>query len=193
MKTILNQSVDRRSMLAGNASIVPLALPGFAGRQALTLLLLGILACLAPRAAVASDPIGVYALVEKVVLEPGDTAPERIQVWGAFAVAHKSGYEYKKAEPGYLYYKLDPARASQCQKEWSDLKSVAGTGQIVSFGSRYSENGKVRAKEAKLENADLYPPGIGVVKLKDRDYGPINDLVKFRKVAKKESSPPAAK
>jgi hypothetical protein len=35
----------------------------------------------------ASDPVGVYALVEKVVLEPNEKAPERIQIWGAFSLA----------------------------------------------------------------------------------------------------------
>ena len=36
---------------------------------------------------VASGPIGVYGIVEKVVFEPSASAPERIQVWGAFAYA----------------------------------------------------------------------------------------------------------
>src|SRR5262245_32232762 len=32
-----------------------------------------------------SDPTGIYARVDKVVLEPNATTPERIQIWGAFA------------------------------------------------------------------------------------------------------------
>src|SRR6059036_1850645 len=56
--------------------------------------------------ALASDPVGVYAVVDKVVLEPSEANPERIQVWGAFAIAEGYGYTYKKAERGYLYYKL---------------------------------------------------------------------------------------
>ena len=32
----------------------------------------------------ASDPVGIYAVVKKVVFEPNETAPERIQIWGAF-------------------------------------------------------------------------------------------------------------
>jgi hypothetical protein len=38
-------------------------------------------------AARASDPTGIYAFVDRVVFEPSDTAPERIQVWGGFALA----------------------------------------------------------------------------------------------------------
>lgn len=33
----------------------------------------------------ASGPVGIYGIVERVVLEPNETAPERIQVWGVFA------------------------------------------------------------------------------------------------------------
>src|SRR2546425_11310795 len=58
--------------------------------------------------ALASDPVGIYALVEKVVLEPNQANPERIQLWGAFAIAEGYGYTYKNAERGYLYYKLNP-------------------------------------------------------------------------------------
>ncbi len=32
----------------------------------------------------ASGPIGVYGIVEKVVFEPNDKNPERVQVFGAF-------------------------------------------------------------------------------------------------------------
>ena len=37
----------------------------------------------------ASDPVGVYAVVEKIVLEPSDAAPQRIQIWGAFSLAEQ--------------------------------------------------------------------------------------------------------
>ena len=35
----------------------------------------------------ASDFVGVYAVVEKIVLEPSDAAPQRVQIWGAFALS----------------------------------------------------------------------------------------------------------
>ena len=34
----------------------------------------------------ASGPVGIYGIVERVVFEPSEQAPERIQVWGAFAI-----------------------------------------------------------------------------------------------------------
>src|SRR6185295_1378079 len=103
----------------------------------------------------ASDPVGIYALVDKVVFEPNETNPERIQVWGAFAIAEGYGYTYKSAERGYLYYKVNSEKSTACRNEWSDLKSVAGTGQIVAFGSRYGEKGTLRKKDSKAENPDL--------------------------------------
>src|SRR5262245_40679557 len=42
----------------------------------------------------ASDPIGIYAFVDKVVFEPNADKPERIQVWGGFALAEGYGYTY---------------------------------------------------------------------------------------------------
>src|SRR5437899_4725364 len=35
---------------------------------------------------IASGPVGIYAIIEKVIFEPNEQAPERIQIWGAFAV-----------------------------------------------------------------------------------------------------------
>jgi len=129
----------------------------------------------------ASDPVGIYALVDKVVLEPNTTNPERIQIWGAFAVAEGSGYTYKSAERGYLYYKSNPENPTACRNEWNDLKSVAGTGQIVAFGSRYGEKGALRKKETKPGNPDLYPVAMGMTKVKEeKDYEPIKQLAKLR-------------
>lgn len=33
----------------------------------------------------ASGPVGVYGIIERVVLEPNDASPQRVQVWGVFA------------------------------------------------------------------------------------------------------------
>jgi len=137
--------------------------------------------------ALASDPVGVYAVVDKVVLEPSEANPERIQVWGAFAIAEGYGYTYKKAERGYLYYKLNPDKSVACRNEWADLKAVAGTGQIVAFGSRYGEKGALRKQEAKPENPDVYPIAMGLTKVKEeKDYEPLKQLARLR-----ESKAPA--
>src|SRR5436190_5670034 len=134
--------------------------------------------------ALASDPVGIYALVDKVVLEPNETNPERIQIRGAFAIAEGYGYTYKIAERGYLYFKANSEKPTACRNEWSDLKAVAGTGQIVAFGSRYVEKGKLRKKETKAENPDVYPVAMGLTKVKERDdYEPLKQLAKLRDAA----------
>lgn len=126
--------------------------------------------------AFASDPVGVYAFVDKIVLEPNDTAPERVQIWGGFTLAQGSGETYGPAQRGYLYFKLKPDKESICRNEWADLKSIAGTGKIVAFGMRYSSNGVLRKAEARPENPDVYPVGFGVQKLAVKDYKPVNEL-----------------
>jgi len=128
----------------------------------------------------ASDPVGIYALVNKVVLEPNDTAPERIQILGAFAIAEGSGDKYKTAERGYLYFKINPEKAQLCRNEWMDLKAVAGTGQIVSFASRYQQKGTLHQPRSKPQDPDVYPLAFGLHKVRpESDYPPIKQLLKF--------------
>src|SRR6516162_7268838 len=93
-------------------------------------------------AATASDLIGVYALVDKVVLEPNDSAPERIQIWGTFMLADGNrGDALLPPQRGYMYFTLPPigpgtaSQQSATKAEWNDLKKIAGTGQPVGFGS----------------------------------------------------------
>ena len=136
----------------------------------------------AASAARASDPTGIYAFVDRVVFEPSETAPERVQVWGGFALAKTENRDdYHNAERGYLYFKLRPGDEDICKKEWADLKSVAGTGQIVAFGSR-PENKAItlRKADAKAEKPDVYPKGWGMYKVKPRNYAPINQLIKLQ-------------
>jgi hypothetical protein len=93
----------------------------------------------------ASGPLGIYGIVERVVFEPNEQAPERIQLWGAFAYVDGTPGESLTISPvrrGYLYFRLPGesdgrVTAEQLQaikREWADLKAVAGTGQAVGFG-----------------------------------------------------------
>jgi hypothetical protein len=127
-----------------------------------------------------SDRIGVYARVDKVVLEPDATAPERIQIQGAFAIARKDDRDtYEPAQRGYLYFYCKPDQKEICRKEWADLKAIAGTGQIVGFGSRYNKlRSSVRKVEDKAANPDEYPVNFGLVKIGSQhsDYAPIREL-----------------
>jgi hypothetical protein len=129
----------------------------------------------------ASDPVGVYAIVEKVVFEPNDTSPQRVQVWGAFAVAKKTNpNDYEPAQRGYLYYTLTPGKEELCKREWNDLKSVAGTGQPVAFGVRWAAKDRLRKAADKPESPDVYTIGSGVVKIgsEHRLYNELKDAIR---------------
>jgi hypothetical protein len=156
------------------------------GCQRKLLLALALLAGMALPAA-ASDPVGIYAFVDKVVFEPSDAAPERAQVWGGFALAQGPGEAYEAARRGYMYFKLRPDQDEVSRKEWADLKAIAGTGQIVAFGSRHDAKGTVRQPNAKPENPDPHPKGWGLTKVRVRDYSPLNQLVALQKKADAKS------
>ena len=127
----------------------------------------------------ASDPVGIYALVEKVVTEPSEGTPQRVTVWGVFALAEgRSGDEYAEPVYGYLHYSADE-KPDAARREWADLKSVAGTGQAVAFGSRYKEKGRVRTATEKPGTPDAYPVAMGVTKLRRDHYGPVRILLEM--------------
>ena len=140
----------------------------------------------------ASDPVGIYAIVEKVIFEPSEAAPQRVQIWGAFAFADTSkGDSYTKPQVGYLYYSLPAGNEAVARKEWADLKSVAGTGQGVAFGRRYSAHGKVRPDSEKPASPESYlqdSSSFGVVKVNPVSgyQGNMTDIVAELKAALKK-------
>ena len=93
----------------------------------------------------ASGFLGFYGIVEKVIFEPNEQEPERVQVWGAFAYVDGSAGQsltVSTAKKGYLYFRLQRADEGAVARwlkiirtEWNDLKAVAGTGQGVGFGA----------------------------------------------------------
>jgi hypothetical protein len=147
-------------------------------RVVLPCLFVGAL-CVGAASARASDPVGIYAAVERVVLAPSETAPERVQVWGVFALADRSHPDnYHEPVYGYLYYNADE-KPDLARREWADLKGVAGTGQAVAFGSRYKDKGRVRKATEKPAAPDAYPVAMGVTKVRRPDYGPVRTLTEI--------------
>ena len=91
----------------------------------------------------ASDPIGIYGVVDKVVFEPNESNPSAVQIWGAFALAvprspngvrnvpagsfgsEQGGDLYSSIQKGYLYYSCPASKQTACANEWSDLKMSA--------------------------------------------------------------------
>jgi len=137
-----------------------------------------VLSLLALRTDAVSIPIGVFARVDKVVFEPNAAAPERVQIWGAFALAAKEdGNSYQPVQRGYLYFSLKAGKEDLCRKEWKDLSSIAGTDQIIGFGQRYQPT-RLRKATDKPTDPDVYPVGFGLTRISDRnsDYPPIREL-----------------
>jgi hypothetical protein len=128
----------------------------------------------------ASDMVGVYAVIEKVVLEPDESAPQRVQIWGAFALSdQKSGSNYGPAQRGYLYYSCPAGQDTVCRKEWADLKVVAGKDTGVGFGARYKETGRIRKADEKPASPDVYPIERGVMRLSaGHESLPVIDRIK---------------
>src|SRR3954465_1489164 len=134
-----------------------------------------LIVCLFTTKSFASDPIGIYAVIDRVVLEPSDAQPQRIQIHGAFCFAMRQfGDEYAPPVRGYLYSQPPPEKADVAKAEWADMKKIAGTHQIIAFGSRYQKFGTLRhgadptaapnASEKQLADLqpDPYPLGFGL-------------------------------
>ena len=140
------------------------------------LLVLGVCATFA----YASDPMAVYARVDKVVLEPNTDSPQAIQIWGVFALAKPDDRnDYLAPARGYLYFTLKDNRRATLA-EWTDLKSVAGSGQVVAFGSRYELKPRVRQVNEKPDTPDPYVVSMGLAKAREgSDNPPVRALLAF--------------
>ena len=118
--------------------------------------------------ATASGPVGVYALVDKVAFEPDSGNPERIRISGVFIVAKETPDNstlYAAPQRGYLYLALPKSNEELARREWADLKSIAGTHQVVGLGSSWGTKVRVRKTEEDLTSPGAYPMGNGLIKI----------------------------
>ena len=114
----------------------------------------------------ASGPAGCYAIVDRIVMEPNESAPKRIQVWGMFSLADgRSGNAYLAPQAGYMYFELQPNQNQQTLAEWADLKKVAGTEAVIAFAERSQWNGRIRKTSDKVESPDAYPVFNGITRV----------------------------
>jgi hypothetical protein len=128
----------------------------------------------------ASDFAGAYARIDKVVMEPNAESPERVQVWGVFALADPANpNQFLAPARGYLYYKLD-RNPQAARNEWNDLKQVAGSKEIVAFGMR-GLRPRLRKSGEEAANPDPYGTNVGVQKVSGKtDYAPIRALLDYK-------------
>ena len=121
-----------------------------------------------PGVAHASGPIGVYALVEKVTFEPNADKPERIRISGVFITTEETpdnSTVYLAPQRGYLYFRLPKGNEELARREWVDLKSVAGTRQVLGLGSSWITKVHVWKTDTAAITPEDYPMGNGLVKI----------------------------
>jgi len=129
----------------------------------------------------ATQPTGILALVERVVLEPAGDRPTRVQVWGAFSIAAEENGKFQAPARGYLYFQAPAGKEEAARKEWADLKRLAQSGKCAAFGNRWQQEVKLRKLEAKPEKPDEYPMSIGVREMAAKsDYPPVVALARLR-------------
>lgn len=132
--------------------------------------------CLVPLAG-ASDPVGVYAVLERVEFEPNAAQPERVRLFGWFALSDVSSREYKEPQHGWLCYSLPADKKDLCRREWKDMEDVAGSGKCLAFGIRRRELGKVAESKDKLSPVEYTVAGGLFAIRSDTEYEVIKNLV----------------
>jgi hypothetical protein len=118
-----------------------------------------------------------------VILEPSADNADGFQFHGFFAMAQPYDRNfYLPPQRGILYFTLPTDRPEIALREWSDLKAVAGTGKVVSFGNREQfMTLKVRKPDEKPVSPDVYQLGIGLNALRtDTEYAPIKSVLQFK-------------
>ncbi len=118
----------------------------------------------------ASQPAGVWALIDSVSFEPEKGTPARIRIDGLFMVANVApdfpaypGYSVPKY--GYMYYYCAEKQIDTCLMEWKELNSVAGSkDNCRGWGDNsLPSNGTVRSDLYPPSKPDLYPIAMGVL------------------------------
>jgi hypothetical protein len=143
-----------------------------------------LLSALSVSTARASGYVGVYALIDKVEMDPNADQPERVRIFGVFSVA-KDRVTFQAPQRGYLYFTLS-GQKDVILREWADLKAAAGTHTVIAFGGSsftgsFSTVPRVRNPDEKPDAPDPYVLGAGLSKIRpDTDYAPVKALLEFR-------------
>lgn len=87
----------------------------------------------------AGGPPPVCMMVDKVVLEPDNKSPDRIQICGKFVFCSNNS-TYGKPVEGYLYYTVAKGKEDACRQEWAKLQKLVADKHVVALGSCGSPN-----------------------------------------------------
>lgn len=140
-------------------------------------------AFLAP-AAHASQPTGIYGLIDRVAILPEGKAPERLEVFGVFMLVKEGVGSWDVQDPrrGVLVFQLEKGKEEAHLKEWKDLSKLAGTGKVAAFGNRWTQKVKLRTPAERGEGApDVYVTSVGVqVMAKDSLPRVLQKLLEYR-------------
>jgi len=153
----------------------------------------------AESALMAEGPVGVYAMVQKVVMEPNAQTPARIQIWGVFVWVDgglKTPGPINVPQRGYMYFKLpaSAAQAAAAKSQWNEIKMLAGTSQVIAFGNwEYvgpfedlhipvtgnTEEVRVRKQNEAPAKPITYVPNMGLVRIaNDKPHADLINLLK---------------
>jgi hypothetical protein len=103
-----------------------------------------ILLLLLPRRSVIAKnaSIGIYAIVDHVTFEPDSGMPNSVRISGIFVVpgSYVERQLPQSPERGYLYFRIGPGAEQAAQRDWSELKDLAGSGKVVGFGQYWVPN-----------------------------------------------------
>jgi hypothetical protein len=116
------------------------------------------------------DRVGVYCILEQIVIEPADGDPQRVQLWGVFMFAdgeHSEGYG--AVQRGYMYYACPSGQTKTCQNDWADFQWAAGTEKGLGYGLRTMPTGRLRKANDPPASPDPYPVQGGVAKMESKD------------------------
>jgi hypothetical protein len=78
--------------------------------------------------------VGIYAIIDQVTFEPDGSSPNYARISGVFVVpVQMSSGSYQRPQKGYLYFKIASGTEQSTRRDWSELKAVAGSGEVVAF------------------------------------------------------------
>ena len=132
----------------------------------------------------ASGPVAVFALIEKVTFEPSADKPERIVLTGLFTTSRLSANNdtlYEGPQKGSMYYSLPTgADRQRVLNEWQDLKSIAGSRQVVGYGASWAgHSGVVRKDGEGLGTPNDWPTQNGIIRV-DAARAEARDLLAYK-------------